>query len=355
MDSSVDYIASLTLLGPLGEGVFGEVNLELDSVHGQVAVKRFFKTKFGSDEAWEEACAAALKEARSLKALEHANVVKIHQVLRTAGGEQFLIVMEYCEGRSVRQITENNVVSLPQAKSLIRDAAIGLNYIHGNKYLHRDIKPDNILVTASGRAKLGDFGFVTDDLQFGFATPYGTAIYWAPEVLSEQACSEVSDVYSLGVTFVNLVCGDLWFLREGKGALLAENEDGDPYLKPKLHLLPHVPKTWRNTIAKLCRADPGARCPSLAAAVNSIARLPAVEPWVCTIDDHSIEWEMIKGKRRVRVEWKNYLGRAGEVWTAWSEDARGGGRRTMANSAKGANWKEMYGSLQAFFERRIGK
>jgi hypothetical protein len=119
-----------------------------------------------------------------------------------------------------------------------------------------------------------------------------------------------------------------------------------------MHLLPHVPKTWRNTIAKLCRAEPGSRCQSSAAAVNLIASL---RPWICTVDDDVIQWEMMKGKRRSRVEWRNYLGRTGEVWAAWSEEAAGGGRRTMATSTKGANWKSMYGSLQDFFENRTVK
>lgn len=352
MDGSLDYIAKLKPVRPLGEGVFGEVHLYVDPIHGDVAVKKFHRSNFGSDAAWQDACAAAMKEARSLKALEHDHVVKIYQVLERPAADEFLIVMEFCEGKSVRQLTETNIVSLPQAKGIIRDAAIGLNYIHGNKYLHRDIKPDNVLLKANGRAKLGDFGFVTDDLQFGFATPYGTAIYWAPEVLREQACSEISDVYSLGVTFVNLVSGDLWFLREGKGSLLAMGADGDPFLKSGMTFLPHVPTAWRNTIAKLCRSNPEHRCPSLSAAVNSIARLPPVEPWICTIEDDIIRWELDKGKRRVRVEWTHYLGRPGEQWSAWTENLDGGGRRSMANCDKNAKWKEVYSSLQRFFAGR---
>ena len=355
MNDTVDYVASLQPLGPIGEGVFGEVDHFRDPVNGEVAVKRFYRSKFGSQDAWQEACAGALKEARNLKALEHDHVVKIHQVLRSTSGDEFLIVMEYCEGKSVRQLTETNVVSLPRAKEIVRDAAIGLNYIHSSKYLHRDIKPDNILLKANGRAKLGDFGFVTDDLQFGFATPYGTAIYWAPEVIEEKACSELSDVYSLGVTFVNLVSGDLWFLREGRGCLLEADDDGQPCLKPKMYLLPHIPVAWRNTIAKLCRHETGNRCQSLSAAVNAIVRLPAVEPWTCHVGEDGVTWELIKGKRRVRVEWTNYFGRPGEKWTAWSEDFSGSGKRTIATSEIGAKWKDVYASLQAFFASRTVK
>lgn len=350
--AAVDYVASLERLGPIGDGAFGEVYQFRDPVHGSVAGKCFYKARFGSDAAWDEACADALKEAQNLKALEHAHVVKIHHVLRSPQDEEFLIVMEYCEGKSVRQVTETNVVSLPRAKAITRDAAMGLNYIHGKKYLHRDIKPDNILLTQNGTAKIGDFGFVTDELQFGFATPYGTALYWAPEVLVEKACSELSDVYSLGVTFVNLISGDHWFLRDGKGAMVRLDANGEPTLSPTMLYLPHVPVSWRNIANRLCRPTVAGRCPSLGAAVNLIAKLPAVEPWVCQVGDDLISWQMLKGRRRVRVEWHAYLGRAGEHWMAWTEDERGGGRRKLSEGGKGLKWRETYKSLQAFFASR---
>lgn len=350
--STTDYISSLTHISPIGDGAFGEVHLFNDPLHGEVAGKRFFRVKFGSQDAWDQACAGALREAQNLKALEHAHVVKIHQVVRTQDGDELILVMEYCEGKSARQLTETNQVSLPEAKKIIRDAAIGLNYIHGNKYLHRDIKPDNILLKADGTVKLGDFGFVTDELQFGFATPYGTAIYWAPEVLGEKACSELSDVFSLGVTFVNLVSGDHWFFRQGKGCMLMMGDDSEPCLSPKMLFLPHVPLSWRNVANKLCRSSVSDRCPSLSAAVNSIAKLPAVEPWTCTVGEDVITWELVKGQRRARVEWQNYLGRPDERWAAWTENHDGSARRSMKASTKGDKWKAIYTSLQGFFAAR---
>lgn len=350
--STTDYIASLRHIAPIGEGAFGEVHLFHDPLHGEVAGKRFFRTRFGSQEAWDKACADALKEAQNLKALEHAHVVKIHNVARTPDGEEFILVMEYCEGKSARQVTETNQVSLPEAKRIVRDAAIGLNYIHGNKYLHRDIKPDNILLRADGCVKLGDFGFVTDELQFGFATPYGTGIYWAPEVLEERACSELSDVFSLGVSFVNLMSGDYWFFRQGRGCMLMMSEDGEPRLSPKMLFLPHVPLPWRIVANTLCRPSVSGRSPSLSAAVNSIAKLPAVEPWICTVSEDVIRWELLKGQRRVRVEWQNYLGRPDERWSAWTENLDGSGCRSLKANSKGDRWKAIYMSLQRFFAAR---
>lgn len=350
--TSKDYISTLERIRPIGYGAFGEVHLFKDPVHGEVAGKSFYQTKFGSQAAWDKACANALKEAQNLKALEHRHVVRIYQAVPTKTADEFLIVMEYCDGQSVRQLTETNRVHLLRAKTIIRDAAIGLNFIHSKGYLHRDIKPDNILLTSDGTVKLGDFGFVTDDLQFGFATPYGTGIYWAPEVLAEKACSELSDVYSLGVTFVNMLSGDRWFLREGRGSVLQVDANGEPALSSKMLYLPHIPVSWRNVANKLCRPSVSNRCPSLSAAVNAIAKLPAVEAWDCTIDDDLISWELVKGNRRVRVEWANYLGRPGEAWSAWTENLNGAGRRALKSSAKGIKWKAMYSSLQVFFASR---
>ncbi|RUM13486.1 serine/threonine protein kinase [Rhizobium phaseoli] len=355
MDGSKDYVSTLTLLGPIGDGAFGEVSRYLDPLHGEVAAKSFFKSKFDSDVAWENACAAALKEGQHLKALEHGHVVKIHHVLRSKGDEEFLLVMEYCEGKSARQVTEKNVVFLSEAKRIICEAAIGLNYIHGHGYLHRDIKPDNILLKGDGHVKVGDFGFVTDDLQFGFATPYGTAVYWAPEVLGEKACSQLSDVYSLGVTFINLLSGDHWFFRQGKNCVIEVDAEGEPRLSSKMLYLPHIPLPWRMLANKLCKPSANDRCPSLGAAVNSITKLPPVEPWTCTVGEDKIAWALTKGKRRVRVEWEGYLGQPGENWRAWSEDLSGNAKRSLKASAKGDKTKAMYSSLQSFFAERAVK
>jgi len=345
------YVAGLQKGSHLGDGAFGEVFLCQDPVQGPVAAKHFYASKFPSQAAWAEACSKALEEAKALKEFEHQNILKVHHVLENITGQEFLIVTEFCDNKTARQLSSRNRIVLREAKHIIREASIGLNYIHSKGYLHRDIKPDNIFLKLNGEVKVGDFGFVTDRLQFGFATPYGTPAYWAPEVVVDRACSALSDVYALGATFLNLVVGDHWFFRQGRGQILKEDTNGWCYIANDMLYLPHITTTWRNIINKLVRANGGKRCASMSEAVNSISRLPAVEDWACEVTDREVNWTLIKGGRHVRVRWENYF-RPSETWVAWSEGSTGGNKRTLASSVASDSWKKKYRSLQEFFEHR---
>lgn len=130
------YIADLQLGKIIGSGSFGSVFLCQDQVHGQVAAKHFYANKFPTAAAWQDAKSKALNEAKFLKSLEHPNILKVYQVLETPADSEFLIVTEYCEAGSARDITKRDVVILKEVKGIIRDSALGLNFIHGQQCLH---------------------------------------------------------------------------------------------------------------------------------------------------------------------------------------------------------------------------
>ncbi len=344
----------LTTLHPglvIGTGSFGVVRLCRHDVHGEVAAKFFFKSNFSDEAEWLEACDGALTEARSLRALEHRNVVRIHDAVSKPDKTEFLLVMEFCDQGSARDSCERNIIDLSKAKNIVRDAAMGLNYIHEKGYIHRDIKPDNIFLMSSGDTKVGDFGFVTDDITLGFARPYGTPIYLAPEVRVDRACTHLSDVYSLGVTFIHLTHGDHWLMRSGGGQIFDVDAAGYPFLKDSGLFLPHLPTEWRTAINRLTRAESGRRCASMGEAVNLLSRLPAVEGWECFIEPDLVRWRLPKGGRTVHVLWENYL-RRGDKWRAWSDDGSGLKVRTLSQSDPRNTWRQSYRRLQGFFASR---
>ncbi|MDP2520907.1 protein kinase domain-containing protein [Shimia thalassica] len=267
---------------------------------------------------------------------------------------EFLISCEFCEAGSARDSCKSNSINLKSAKGIVRDAAIGLSFIHSNGYIHRDIKPDNILLCSDGSAKVGDFGFVTDKLQFGFATPYGTPVYWAPEVFQTKACSNQSDVYSLGATLLHLVSGDSWFLRDRNRPLVATDPTGQPYLKENPVYLPHVPKDWRTKISKLLRHDSNRRCASMSEAVDLISTLGQVENWNCQVGADSIIWTLENGKRPIFVVWKDYFQKS-STWAAWSESLSGTNKRTLSHDPGNGKWYDSYRSLQSFFQERTDR
>ncbi|WP_298380097.1 serine/threonine-protein kinase [Azospirillum sp.] len=347
----MDYLTTLHPIKDLGRGAFGIVRECTHDVHKNVAAKFFFRSNFSDMNEWQRACERALSEGQALRILEHRNVVRIHDVVRSPSEDELLVVMELCEKGSAGNIAAQNKINLIDIKKICRDAAIGLNYIHNKGYLHRDIKPDNILLTSNNDAKVGDFGFVTDEITLGFAKPYGTPIYLAPEVLEIGCCTTLTDVYSLGVTFLHLTHGDIWLERTGNGQLFKENDIGYPYLTNGGLFLPHLPTAWRTCINRLTRADPDKRCQSMDEAVNLISRLPAVEDWTCVVEDNNVSWSLVNGKRIVKVQWDDYLSTQ-ESWRAWSEDLSGGKIKTLAKSDISDTWKQSYKKLQTFFASR---
>ena len=289
-----------------------------------------------------------------MKKLEHRNVVPIYQVLQGPAADSFIIVMQFCDGGTAKDVSKTNVISLPRAKSIIRDTSIGLCYIHNKGFVHRDIKPDNIFLTAAGDVKIGDFGFVTDELLLGFADGAGTPEYIAPETLSSRRCSFQTDVYALGATFLHMTHGDHWFFRSGKKSILNDvNFDGHLWrqISDDYCFLPHIPVTWRNTIKGLINPDIHRRIVSMDAAANAIARLPLVENWICVVAPDIVTWEQEKGRRRIRVEWRDYLTKS-DSWVAWSEGIAGGRKMTLGKSDPATPVPKRYRALQKFFETR---
>jgi serine/threonine protein kinase len=348
------YVATLPAVRLLGSGAFGEVHLCNDQAHGSVAAKFFYRANFSSQAEWSNACDKALAEAQSMKALEHRNVVPIYQVLEGSKKDVFIIVMQYCDGGSIESVAANKETNLTEVKRIIRDAGIGLCYIHNMGFIHRDVKPGNILRTSAGDLKIGDFGFVTDKLTFGFAGGAGTPEYVAPEVFTTFQCSVLTDVYSLGVTFLHLIHGNNWFLRTGRYAFLEETaHNGQLWrvLSNNYMFLPHIPLGWRKTIKKMTHPNPSKRHQSMEEAVDAISRLPLVENWQCEVTPNSAFWSLVKGERRVRVEWHDYITKT-ESWLAWSEGLAGGRPKTLGRSDSADSQIERYRALQTFFADR---
>lgn len=348
------YQSFIEKIRELGTGAFGEVHLCRDLAHGEVAVKFFYSSNFNSTAEWQHACTEALAEAQNMKALEHRNVVPVYQVLQGQTAEEFLIVMQYCDRGSLSLMPKTNVIRLTVAKKMVLEAGIGLCYMHNKGYIHRDIKPDNIFRNADGEIKIGDFGFVTDQLMLGFAGGAGTPQYVAPEVLKTLQCSTLTDVYSLGVTLLHMTHGDHWFYRSGKDAVLTEIDfQGDLWLtlNDTYRFLPHVPTEWRNVIKKMAHPEPNKRHQSMEAAVNAMSRLPLVVDWDCKVEPDNVTWRFEKGTRVWNVEWTDYC-TTKEAWIAWSEDLAGGARRTMGRSVPTDKPQKRYRALQQWFVDR---
>src|SRR5436853_4648796 len=153
-------------------------------------------------------------EARAVAALSHPNIVTVidrgeHE------GRQF-IVFEYVDGENLKRMIERRgPAPVPTALELAMQVARGLSFAHQQGLVHRDVKPQNVLLNGDGQAKVTDFGIARSlDVHQGVTrtgTVLGTSDYIAPEQAQGQAVDEQSDVYSLGVVLYELLTGKVPF------------------------------------------------------------------------------------------------------------------------------------------------
>ena len=151
-----------------------------------------------------------LKEAKLQAKLSHTNVVNIFDLLEWE--DEVYLVMEYVSGQSVKEMLQaKGRLSIQEALHIAQGVLSGLAFMHKNGIVHRDIKPSNVIVSNSGEVKVTDFGIarlVEDDSGLTrFGAGVGTLQYMAPELLKSGEVSFSVDIYSMGVTLYEMLCG----------------------------------------------------------------------------------------------------------------------------------------------------
>jgi serine/threonine protein kinase len=221
-------IAGFEIINKVGQGGMGAVfrarqismqrEVALKILHPKLAIDEAFKLRF-------------LREARLCAKLNHPNI--INGIDCGEDGKYAYFAMEFVDGETVRQILKaRGRISLKESASIIRQMAEALAYIQKNNMVHRDVKPDNIMLDISGAAKLCDLGLaklsqnteenpeagesITDDPTLTHAGQVvGTPFYMAPEVARGAKQVDIrADIYCLGATFYHIVTG--WPPFDGK-------------------------------------------------------------------------------------------------------------------------------------------
>jgi serine/threonine protein kinase len=194
------------LLEELGRGSSGRVWL----AENQVAVGNEPKVVVLKIPRLQES--SILSEARNLTLLEHPRFPKFYRAGRTNDGLIFL-VMEYITGRSLwSRLREEGRIPEEEALAITVQVLKGLEFLHAEGYIHRDIKPHNILIDAQGTARLADFGLAEKVGTLSSTTIVGTPGYMAPEVWAGQTCCQ-SDLWSVGVLLHVMLTEKLPFSR----------------------------------------------------------------------------------------------------------------------------------------------
>jgi serine/threonine-protein kinase len=201
-----------------------------------------------------------LREARTAAKLSHPNIVPIHAVEEL--GDFVFFVMSFVEGQTLgERVRERGPVDPREATRILREVAWALAYAHAQGVVHRDIKPDNILIEAgSGRAMVTDFGIARAGTAAGLPNVdgiMGTPEYMSPEQAGGEAVDGRSDLYALGVVGYYMVSGMLPFQGPTPQATLAKQlTQAAP---PVASVAPEVPGGLAGALDRCLQKDPAAR------------------------------------------------------------------------------------------------
>jgi eukaryotic-like serine/threonine-protein kinase len=212
------------------------------------------------------------REARSVAQLSHPNIVTVID-RGEEDGSQF-IVFEYIGGDNLKElVSRSGAMPVATAVSLAHQIARALAFAHENGLVHRDVKPQNVLLNGDGRAKVTDFGIARSlDVKHGMTqtgTVLGTSDYIAPEQAQGQTISAQTDVYSLGVVLWELLTGEVPFPGENFVAVAMRHiNEAPPHVRDRRpDVSPRLDAALQRAMAK----DPRDRFPSMDAFCAELA------------------------------------------------------------------------------------
>jgi serine/threonine protein kinase/predicted Zn-dependent protease len=222
-------VAQYKILEKLGQGGMGEVFLAEDTeLHRNVALK--FLTSSSTSDA--HALDRFKQEARSAAALNHPNITTIYEI--GIWEDRPYIAMAYVDGEKLSEMIDRPGKDISNMLDAVIQICDGLGKAHDAGIIHRDIKPDNILLDKDGRAKILDFGIAklkgVSNLPSDIST-LGTAYYMSPEQIGGRETDQRSDIFSLGVVLYELVAGRRPFKGEHTSAVFYSitNEEPAPF------------------------------------------------------------------------------------------------------------------------------
>jgi eukaryotic-like serine/threonine-protein kinase len=267
------HIGVYRVLGALGSGGMGTVVLAFDArLQRHVAIKRIRAGSATNPLARER----FRREAAAAATLNHSAVVQVHDILQEEFGDA--IVMEYVEGRTLAQMLSRGPLPVPEALGIARQVAEGLAAAHGLGLLHRDLKTQNVMVTASGQAKILDFGLAKrmepgseEDSLTADGALVGTRRAMSPEQAKGGTLDVRSDLFSLGVLIYEICTGRSPFRGDDRGQTL-ERVIGEAPLPPA-DLNPRVPAPLATLVGELLEKDPERRPKSASSVAERLRKM----------------------------------------------------------------------------------
>lgn len=235
------------ILELIGGGGMSNVYLAHDMILDRDIAIKILRYDFSNE---EELRRRFQREALSTTSLAHPNIVNIFDV----GEEETLhyLVMEFVEGKTLKEyIIEHSPVEPARAVQIMRQLTSALEHAHQNQIVHRDIKPQNILMDKEGNVKISDFGIAMALSATSYTqtnSVLGTVHYLSPEQARGGTANKKSDIYSLGIVMYELLTGKLPFSGESAVSIALKHlQNETPSLRKSV---PSIPQSLENVVLK---------------------------------------------------------------------------------------------------------
>jgi eukaryotic-like serine/threonine-protein kinase len=212
---------------PIGEGASAITYRGWDDRLERVVAIKILRQDFRNDDAYAR---RFRQEARSAASVSHGNVVDVYDFGQEDG--DLFIVMQYVDGEDLKRLIQREAPLPPnRAREIIGQVLDGLQAIHAAGIVHRDIKPQNVLIGRDGNARVTDFGVAHLDEDSGLTTAgttVGTAAYMAPEQAQAGRVTQATDLYATGIVLYEMLTGYLPFNAPTSMATMLEHIQSDP-------------------------------------------------------------------------------------------------------------------------------
>jgi serine/threonine protein kinase len=264
---SLKHIANYDLLDPIGLGGMSSVFRAKEHDTDHVVAIKVMNQRLAAIPDFRD---RFLAQAQQIAALAHPHIVRVFDA--AADGDLLYMVMEHIDGVSLRSrfneyLANQQLLELREVVSICRQVAQGLHYAHERGIVHRDVKPDNILIKTSAQmpagvhASLTDFGLlrriISGDSPTGGIEILGTPAYMSPEQARGSALDGRSDIYSLGIMLYELVTGQQPFPAASINEVILMQTQGDSIKVQALR--PNVPPSLVSIILRSLRLNPDDR------------------------------------------------------------------------------------------------
>ena len=245
-----------SIIRTIGEGGMANVYLAYDTILDRNVAVKVLRGDLRNDEKFVR---RFQREALSASSLNHPNIVEMYDVGEDDG--EYYIVMEYVEGKTLKQLLKKRgSLTITEVIDIMSQITDGMAHAHDSYIIHRDIKPQNIMILENGLIKITDFGIAMalNSTQLTQTNSVmGSVHYLPPEQAAGKGCTIKSDIYSMGILMYELLTGSVPFKGENAVEIaLKQLKEPIPSIRK---ILPELPQSVENIIIKATAKNPANR------------------------------------------------------------------------------------------------